>query len=84
VENENLATGCVFPPAIPILDLPNDPFQDDGIDDRDKQDNLVMDNKLFEAYYAAQGIMGDTDWTQSMVYLRRSLPITFRFSGSRE
>ena len=62
----------------------HNPSKNDEIDDRDKQDNLEKENALFEAYYAAQRVMPEDEWNECMKYLRKGLPITFRFSGSRE
>ncbi|KAI9022539.1 S-adenosyl-L-methionine-dependent methyltransferase [Hyaloraphidium curvatum] len=53
---------------------------------RDPRGDYVViekDNAVFEAYYKAQGTVPEGEWDDFMAALRRLLPTTFRFAGSR-
>ncbi|KAG5519581.1 hypothetical protein PMAC_001736 [Pneumocystis sp. 'macacae'] len=43
-----------------------------------------MINQKMENYYKQQGILDDDEWDVFMDYIKRSLPTTFRISGSKK
>ena len=48
---------------------------------KDTHEPWVLENKLFEAYYKAQGCVPEPEWDQFLAILKESLPATFRISS---
>ncbi|XP_058058865.1 tRNA (cytosine(34)-C(5))-methyltransferase isoform X2 [Anopheles bellator] len=46
-------------------------------------ESIVPENESFEAYYKHQRVCEESEWPQFMEHLRRTLPVTFRITGSK-
>jgi 16S rRNA C967 or C1407 C5-methylase (RsmB/RsmF family) len=45
--------------------------------------DIIKENKLLETYYQGQGIVPAEEWTKFMDCLKKTLPVTFRITGSK-
>lgn len=46
-------------------------------------DEIKRENKFFEKYYKAQGIVPENEWSAFMTSLQGNLPVSFRITGSK-
>lgn len=57
--------------------------QGSGKGDRPNYSSIPSENEKYEKYYKESGLIPEEEWNEFWTTLKRTLPTTFRFTGSK-